>query len=330
MDSQEGVIMKLRYNENGAMGGKALIVFVVVLVIALAYLSGLVSFSLPTPVSGEYDQRVIRGTTDVGIRVPIELRLTFNQDASSGSNKATVDAFIKHKHESLGSDENYVPDPKVVSTTSFNTDVANVGDVETIWAMNGVSFLASNLTYNNTLTSLSTVNYGNSQGNYKVWTTGTQYTPVLTADNSALLVQTTWKHYRKATNELLSADTVSWIVYYQMPTYNVDDSYTLTYTYYVYVPFNDYAIVEDINWDVRGYFENCIIEWTTVSVVTHEYWDFPLLNQYFPSGTGSIKLVRSRDTTLATAISYSWTGPTDLNIANSNQYGSHSYQYKIR
>lgn len=324
-------------NNKGAVGGKMLIVFIILLVLVLAILSGLLTITLPSPLEGEYSQRVVRGTTDVGIRVPIEIELTFGQDASSGSNKAIVDVNVKHKHETLGSDDNYVPDPKLISVASFNTDVGNVGDTNTIFGINGISVQASNKSYNSSLMSISGANFGFAQNNYKVWTSNQPHSPSLAQDNSALLIQTVWKHYRKATNELLSADTISWVLYYRMPSYNADDTYTATYTYYVYVPFNDYAgdpknsaLVEDINWEVRGYFEHCVIEWTTVSLVTHEYWSFPLLNKFFPSASSTIKLVRSRDTTLATAIQYSWTGPTDFSIDNDDQYGSHTYQYKIR
>jgi hypothetical protein len=328
--------MKLSKDNIGAMGSKMLVVFVLILALVLAMISGLVDINLPSPLEGEYSQIVNRGTTDIGIRVPIQVELTFSQDATDGS-KSIVDVNIKHKHEALGSDDNYVPDPKLVSVASFNLDVGNVGDTKTIYGVNGHSFKASNVTYNSSLMSLANTNFGTSQTNYKVWTTSVMHSPSLSNDNSALLVQTVWKHYRKATNELLSADTVNWVVYYKMPTYNADDTYTSTYNYYVYVPFNDYAgdptnsaLVEDINWEVRGYFEHCVIEWTTVTLVTHEYWDFPLLNKFFPSASSTIKLVRSRDSTLATAIQYSWTGPTDISINNDNQYGSHTYQYKIR
>lgn len=328
--------MKIVKNIKGAMATKGILALVIGLVVVLAYLSGVLQFALPS-VADKYSQTVNRSAIDIGMNVPIEIKLTFNQDANTGANKAVVDANIKHKHEALGSDGNYVPDAKLVNSVGFDTEVGNVGDTKTVWSTNGNTFQASNVSYNSSLISVSSVQFGNSQDNYKVWTSHQTYSPGLAKDNCALLVQTVWKHYRRATNELLSADTVSWIIYYSMPTYNTDESYTDTFTYYVYVPFNDYAgdprnsaLVEDISVDIRGYFEHCVIEWTTVSVVTHEYWNFPLLNKFFPNAASSISLVRSRDVSLATAIQYSWIGPTDFDLDNDDQYGSHTYQYKIR
>ena len=323
--------MKLSKNEHGALGGKSLVILVVALVVVLAYLSGMITFALPGVASDKYSDTVVRGVTDEGIVVPIDVRITFSQDANTGANKADVSARVEHKHEALGSDGDYVPDATVAELLTWNTDVGNVGDTSTVYGVNGVTFTASDTLFNQTLTSASGANFGFAQKNYKVWlTTGTAYAPVLTADNCALLVQTTWKHYRKATGELLSADTVSWIIYYAMPDYNKNDEYTTSYRYNVFVPFDDYAFIEDIVVDIRGYFENCIIEWTTVSVVTHEWWDWPMFNKLFPNVAGSLFLGRSRDVTLPSAIQYSWIGPTDLSIDNADQYGSHTYTYKIR
>jgi len=150
-----------------------------------------------------------------------------------------------------------------------------------------------------------------------------------------LIIVSQWKHYRKATNELLSQDTVSWVIYYKLPAYNADDTYTSTYTYFVYVPFNDYALVEDIKVDIFGFSERCTIEWTTVETVTHTFWDFPTINGLFgkfldATGVGRLKLVWSEDTTLATRIDYHWDPLRKILRDNDDNYGSHSYTYKIR
>lgn len=322
--------MKIQTDKNGAAGGKMMLVMFAILMVIVLFLSGIISFQVPTA-TDRFTEKVARGPTDVGMIVPITVKLTFDQDASATDKQAVVNIDTKHSHESLGSDDNYVPDPVVVTTTSFDTKVGNVNDNNTIYAVNNQAFKSSNKAFDASVYSAAGVNYGNSQDNYKVWmSTGTQYTPALTKDNSGVLISTVWKHYRKATSELLSADTVNFLLYVKQPDYNVDDAYSESFTFKVFVPFNDYAVVEDIIVDIRGYWERCTIEWTTVETVTHTYWDFPLLNELLPDPVGDIKLVKSRDTTLATAIAYSWLGPTDLSIDNSDTWGSHTYTYQIR
>lgn len=321
--------MKIHKNTQGIAGGKAMLFAVIAIaIIALLYLSGLISITLPTA-DDEYSQTVIRGATDVGLKVPIKITLTFSQDADTSIKKTDVSCIVKHKHDDkTSSDANYVPDPEVITVSNFNTKVGNVGDTTTIWSTNGDSYQCSNITYNSTLTSLSSVLMGNSQDNYKVWTTSTMHTPSLSRDNSGIVIQTKWDHYQKGTDTLLDSDVVNFNIYYRMPSYNADDSYTQTYTFNVYVPFSTYGVVEDIYWEVLGYSEECIIEWTTVTSVTHTWWDFPVLNWFFPGA--NLQLACTQEVSLPTAISYTWTGPFSIGIDNDDTYGSHRYLYKVR
>jgi len=172
--------MKIHKNESGAVNTKMLVVGVVAVGLILAYLTGILAIQLPTA-QDKFSETVNRDALDVGIRVPIELKLTLSQDASTGANRAIIESNVKHKHDKnddYGISGDYVPDPKLVSQSSFNTDVGTKGTCNTIYAVNGNSFQTLNTTtYNATVTSLASVQYGYSQNNYKVWTTSTVHTP---------------------------------------------------------------------------------------------------------------------------------------------------------
>ena len=320
---------KLRKDERGAIPTWAIVTFVLALVLVLAVFSGILSFSLPTA-TDKYEETVSRDTTDLGMIIPLNVRLTFTQVADTGTTKTTISPNIQHKHEDLGSDDNYVPDETLITSSNFNTKVGNVNDNASFWSTNGNSFLSSNVLFNSTLSDLASVQYGYGQSNYKVWTKSSTYTPSLTEDNSAIPLQVHFKFYKKGTSELLDADIVNILVYYKIPTYNEDDSYTASYTYNVYVPFDDYAEQQDLKMDVYGYDDNCILEYSTITAITHSTWSYSMLNKFFPSASTSMTMVQSQDSVISTAMQYSWTGPTAISKDNGEQYGSHSYTYKIR
>jgi len=312
--------MKFKKNLEGAMGGKALILVAVVLVVAVLLLSGLVAIDLPTA-KDKYSETVNRSVTDIGIKIPIVVKLTFAQTANTGANRANIDVSIKHKHAS-GSD--YVPDATLISNSNFNTQVANVNDVTTIYAVNGNSFQASNVTLNTTLTSLGSVQFGYAQTNPKVWTKSTTHTPSLSDNNHVIVVQAQFDHYRKATNELLNSQVITFGVYYKMPIYNGEDTYDASYTYYVYIPFDDYAVVEDIKLKVRGYYDSCVVQWKEITTTSRSYWSIDLF------GITVFKVVKQKDNTLTSNLIYDWQDPRAYGVDNNNNYGSHSYTYKIR
>lgn len=324
--------MKLFRNTKGAMGTKALIILVVLFVVAILLLSGMIHVDLPGVQKDNInEQTVIRKPSDLGILVPINVQYTYFQDRISGENKVTIEIKFQHRNEGLGSDGNIVPDPTIVTRTNFDSTVGNVDDTTTIYVVNGDSFVSSNIAYNGIASSVSGATFGVAQKNYKVFTKSSTYQPPAsnpTKDNHAIMIQTVWKHYRKGTNELLNSNVVTFLMYCEMPSYGVDHFWSSTEKYQVFVPFDDFAFVEDIKWDVLGYLEKGQIEWRNVEAVTHTYWDFPILNTLFPGS--NLKLVQSRDVSIPTRIQYSWEIPKPFDIDNDEDKGSHRYVYKIR
>lgn len=312
--------MKHKIDKNGATGAKPMIALIAILAGALLLTSGVLTFSLPTA-QDKYSEIVNRNATDIGIKIPIEIRLDFTQVTNTGANKANVDVNIKHQHAS-GSD--YVPDAVLISKTNFNTQVANVGDTSTVYAVNGNDFMASDIAFNSTLKSIPNVEFGYAQNNYKVWTKSSTHTPSTTDSNHVIVIQAQFDHYRKATKQLLNSHVVTFGVYYKMPDYNEEDSYVSSFTYYIYVPFDDYALIEDIECDIRGYQDSCIIQWKTISATARQFWALEIF------GITVFKVVKQVETTISTNLIYSWQNPKAYSINNDNQYGSHSYTYKIR
>ena len=131
--------MKLKkLNNNGSAGAKVLGVVAVILVGAILFQSGYISVGLPIDDS-EYEDLVIRKPTDVGMTVPIEIVLTFDQSHDpSKSNHANINLHVKHKH-STGS--NKVPDAQTVSNLQYNLNVGSKID-NTKFAVNGNGFTA--------------------------------------------------------------------------------------------------------------------------------------------------------------------------------------------
>lgn len=316
--------MKLRNNKDGALGTKALIVLGLIGIILGAYMTGVIDFNLPSATTDEYEETVIRGVTDVGMKIPLNVRLTFVYDASTGDNKADLDINLKHRHNS-GS--NKAPDAEVVGVADFNAEVGNVGDTTTIYAVDGNTFTASDVAYNSTVKSVDYIDYGFAQNNYKVWTKSSVYTPPAsnpTKNNHVIVIQVLVEHFRKVTNQLLGSDTITFGVYYTMPDYNEDDSYTKSYTYWLYIPFDDYAVVEDIKLEVLSYHDSCLVQWKTVTTVVKSYWEVKLF------GISIWKVCKQRDTTVSTNLIYDWQNPKAYSINNANDYGSHRYTYKVR
>ena len=109
-----------------------------------------------------------------------------------------------------------------------------------------------------------------------------------------------------------------------MPIYNGEDTYDATYTYYVYVPFDDYAIAQDIKCKIRGYYDSCVVQWKEITTTSRSYWSIDLF------GITVFKVVKQKDNTLTSNLIYDWQDPRAYGVDNNNDYGSHSYTYKIR
>lgn len=324
---------KLTKDKNGVSSGAVLIALIAVMALVLLYLSGVVNIGLPSLGDDKYEETVNRHATDVGIKVPIQIRLTFKQDANTESQEAIIGVNFLHKHDSADSTTgDVVPDAELINGLNFNTKVGNVGDTDTIYTTNGNTFQASDIAYNGTMTTLSSINLGLAQNNYKVWTKDTTHTPpssvgTSSEDNSAIYITMAIDHYRKGTGIYLSGDTVRFLTYYSMPDYNEDGAYTESYTYYLYIPFDDFAHVEDIKLRVWGYHDSAKIEWTSITAITHTWWDFPIYNALFPGA--NLKLVRCKEVSLPNIV-YTWRDPWAVNRDNSDTYGSHTYTYKVR
>lgn len=317
----------MRKDIDGISGIKALGILFVVLAVAVLMLSGLIGIQLPTT-DNEYEQTVKTSVNHIGMTIPIEIRLQYNQVA--GDDRADISVRMKHRHEGLGSDGNYVPDPQLITTSTYNTAIGSITDTNTIFAVNGNPYQAGTTTVDIPVATLDGAYTGPARDNFMVWTNANTYQPPAsnpTVDNHGIIIQLEVKYYRKATNQLLNSFIVNFLTYYQMPSYNVDDSWVQTYKYNLYIPFDDYARFQDIDLDILGYSETCIIEWLSVTSVTHTFWSFPVLNTLL--GT-NLKLAQTKDVSIPTAINYHWEPLIPFGINNGDIYGSHSYTYKIR
>lgn len=319
---------KLRTDQEGkTIALMALAFFAAVLLLILAITGGLISFQLPsTSVTDKYSETVVRRSSDVGLLVPIRVTIKGTQEA--GSNHADLQISIKPHHESLGSDDNYVPTPTVISDSEFDTKVGKKGSGAT-YAVNGNSFSNTNATlFNITLVSKGGIAVGNSQTNYMAWETPSSPTPSLSKSNTGIFLRAYWEHKRKGTNEVIESGDVKLLWYVDIPDYDQDNwAWSKTYTANFYVPFTDYAVIEDIEWQVIGYFLDCDIDWVDVKAVKHTWWDFPALSDIFGS---DLELAWVEEVTIPTRIIYDFDDPISYSITNSKNPWSHSYTYKIR
>ena len=314
-----------RLNTEGIAGGKVLLVFAILAIIILGYFSGVIDFGFGIPGEGEYEQTVIRRPTDLGLKVPIYVKLSFFQDANTGAEKTNLEVDVKPRHAPKASG-NYVPDPELVNAANFNSKVANVGDTRTPYAVSGNSFVAKDVPLGSDLISDTGMNFGLAQNNYKVWTKSNVYNPPSSPiyEGHILFIQCQFAHYRKATNQQLNSYTVTFGIFYKMADYNKDSSYSKTYKYYVYVPFDDFAFVEDIKWEVKGYYDSCLTTYRSVTATVKQYWTLNIF------GFEIVKVCRSVSSTVTTEVKYTWQNPRAFPIDNSDTYGSHRYTYKIR
>ena len=128
---------------------------------------------------------------------------------------------------------------------------------------------------------------------------------------------------------MLSSDTLNLLVYYRIPDYNDEESYTQSFTYNVFVPFNDFAIVEDIQCYIKGFYGRGFVTYRNVVATSRVKWSWRVILEFFPPKIG-VEMVKQRDTTLETNIQYNWDAPRTIETDNVPRLGSHFYTYKIR
>ena len=321
--------MNLRKDCEGGSGAKALVVIGAIGIIAMLFLTGLVEISIPGIGGDEYSETVVRTTAHIGMVLPIQVQLTFDQDADTGINQANIDCNAKHRHYKSGGD--YCPDPVLISKLTYDTLVGSVNDKKTIYTVNGNGFQAGDTSVDVPVTSLSGVSFGPAQDNYKVWTTnpGNMHEPNIGEGNHAILFVMSWTHYQRGTQIMLESASMNVNIYYKLPEYNENDHYSLNFYMNCYVPFTKYATAEDIRFEIRGYLEEGRSIWREVTKTIHEEYTWGPYLKFFGIELG-IKFHRERDITVTTAIKYEWQSPRSIGINNGDEYGSHSYLYKIR
>ena len=321
--------MKIRKDTNGNKSTKAMVGLFVIVAVILLLTSGLIELNIPTA-QDKYTEVVNRDALDLGMVIPLQINLEFIQTTSSGANQGDIDVSVKHKHDindGYGTSGDYVPDPSLVSPSNFNTKVGNVGDTTTIYAVNGNEFLASDIAFNSTVTSIGAVDFGYAQNNFKVWTTDTTVTPddvALGKSNHVTVIQVKFDRLVKGTDTILNSYVVTFGVYYSIPNYNAEKSYEAPYTYYVYCPFDDYALAQDIRMTVSGYSDSCVISWKEITSTVRQTWAIEMF------GITVFKVIKQVDSVIASNLKYTWQGPRAINTDNSDTWGSHSYLYKVR
>jgi len=320
--------MKFRKNIEGAVGAKALIVLGVIVVVAVLYLTGVFQAVLVIPGQSEYEEVVVRTSIHTGMIVPISITLTFSQDPRTGQNQADINCLARHKQTKSGG--NFVPNPTLVSKASYNTLVGTINDDATIYAVNGNGFKAGVTTADVPVQGIDGVYFGPAQREYKVWNTNpsSMHTPSLGVGSHAILFQMTWKHLVRGTGTELESATVNTNIYYKLPEYNAGSEYQQNYLIQCYVPFSRYVTSEDIRFEIRAYEETGKSIWKEVEITTFREWRWELYLSFWPPGI-SLKFIKETDTTIETNIRYEWQRPRALPIGK-DQYGSHSYLYKIR
>lgn len=320
--------MKLKYDSEGAVGGKLLVVSVVALVAVLLYSSGMLQFTLPGVGGNEYEETVVRTVAHCGMKIPISVTLTFDQDAKTGYNRAYIDCYAKHKQTKSG--QNYCPNPELVLKTSYNAQVGNINDKSTIYAVNGNGFIAGNTTFDVPVEGINGVFFEPAQHEIKMWNQnpGDMHTPNIGEGNHCILIQISVIHYQRGTQTVLDSSVVNVNIFYKLPEYNANSEFQKNYRFYIYVPFTKFALAEDIKLEVRAYEEHCVVVWREIISTKRVWWEWKIYLSFWPPGI-SIKNVKQVESTTEMNLKYEWQSPRALPIGQ-NQYGSHSYTYKVR